>query len=739
MKQVFLHKGAVLLHNVETPILEEKEVLVKNYYSFISTGTESATVSASKKSLIKKFAGNMPVGVHKFVGALREHGFAGVMALVKAKKQQLFSLGYSCSGRIVQVGSKVENFRIGDYVACAGAGMAHHAEYVAVPENLVVKIEDKTYLKQASLTTIGAIALQGVRRAEVQLGEYVCVIGMGLIGQLTAQLAKRAGAIVFGVDIQQDRLDLARQLGVIDYAFNVQTDDVIKEVMFATRQYGVDTTIITAASNSGSLLQQAMCVTRRKGKVVLVGDVKIDFDRDPFYAKEIDLLISCSYGPGRYDKAYEREGHDYPYSYVRWTENRNMQLFALLVQNKQIVIDPLISYEYNIADAEKAYAQLRQKKTLGIVLSYTDNQEDACVLGARKEKMTPELYKKSTYSYVKESSAYTPPKNIMRVGVIGVGGFCKIKLLPIISKLKNVRIHSIIDVDAANLFSTAQIYEARRISNDSSKVFLDDDINALVIATPHCMHAQQALDGLLRGKAVFVEKPAAVTYSQLRALKEHLAQNPDSFYCVDFNRSFAPFITDIKNIISQRTNPLIMTYRMNAGLLPTDHWIQSEQNRGRIIGEACHIFDLFCFLTESQPEEVSVQTIGPNNSGMLITDNISVQIRMRDGSSCNLIYTSLGPKNMSKEYMELFFDGKSIIMNDFTQLTGYGLPMSFNKKVSTADKGHEILIKKFFHAAQQQVRTLPPIPYERIIMATELSLIVDELARKGGGCKVIDV
>lgn len=742
MRQVFLQRGDVYLQEVDAPLLGKKEILVRNHYSFISTGTEMATLVASEKSLLKKFSSNISENTSKVLDAVREHGIGGTLALVKAKRKQIMPLGYSSAGQVIQIGTEVTRFRVGDFVACAGAGIANHADLVTVPENLAVKVDNKEFLKQASLTTIGAIALQGVRRAQVQLGETVCVVGLGLIGQLTVQLVKQAGCTVFGMDLQKQRLDLAKEFGA-DHVFNPMSHDVIKEIAFATSHHGVDTTIITAASQSGTILQQAMHVTRRKGKVVIVGDIKLDFERNPFYSKEIDLLMSCSYGPGRYDASYEKKGNDYPYPYVRWTENRNMQLFVRLIQNKQINVDPLFSYQYDVCDVEKAYEHLKKNQALGVVLSYEKHKkepeeeikdQDVEQKQRRTNKLFPssQTYQKREYSYSKDVSIYSTPQGKIRVGVIGVGGFCKLKLLPIVSKIKQARIHSIVDIDAANSINIARMYDAQRVTNDYQKIINDDDINAVIIATPHGLHAQQTIDCLKKGKAVFVEKPAAVSFEQLNMLKDFFEKHSSSFYCVDFNRSFSPFVQSIKEVVCKRTNPLVINYRMNAGIIPADHWIQSDANRGRIIGEACHIFELFNFLTGSQPDSVAVHSVPPVGKDIQCTDNVVVQIQMKDGSCCTLTYVALGSNKLEKESMEVFFDGKSIVMKDFVELIGYGLPMSFNKKLSSPDKGHEALLKQFFCAAKQP-KCNNPLSVKRIFMATEISLIVDKLARQGGG------
>jgi len=719
VKQVFVQKGNVLLKDVDCPSFSDKEVLVKVFYSFISSGTEAATISISGQSLVQKVTTKLASNIQKISGAIKENGIVGTLGLVKDKMNQLLPLGYSCSGQVVAVGKSVQGIRVGDYVACAGSGIANHAEIVSVPRNLLVKLSDENFLKQTSLTTIGAIAMQGVRRSSLQLGENVCVIGLGLLGQLTVQMAKLAGCRVIAIDLQDARLDLAKKFGA-DLVLNAGKADVENDIMFATSHQGVDATIITAASSSGTVIQQAMNATRRKGRVVLVGDVKLDFDRDPFYSKEIDFLISCSYGPGRYDDMYEKGGNDYPYAYVRWTENRNMELFVSLVQQGKLDVDSLISQEFGIDQIEMAYAQLQNKDSLGLILSYPQNEKMDFV---------------QNFSYdlsLADYKSYVRPSGRISTAVVGVGGFAKIKLLPLISKNKNVKIDAVIDSLPANAINVAQRYSAAKVGNDYKNILNDENINAVVIATPHVLHAQQSLDFLRAGKAVFVEKPAAVTFEQLENLSNFFKNKPTSLFCVDFNRSFAPMIKRVKDTLKQRQNPMLVSYRMNAGFIPKEHWIQSEANRGRVIGEACHIFDLFCFLTDAKPISVSVHSINHQGSDVLSNDNFVTQFNMSDGSCCSLVYSALGSGKMSKERMEVFFDGKSLVMDDYSSLSGYGLPSSFNVTSKAQDKGHEDLLNKFFDAATKS-DCESPIPFERIFLATKMSLVVDKLARVGGG------
>ncbi|MEX0849120.1 MAG: bi-domain-containing oxidoreductase [Candidatus Dependentiae bacterium] len=715
MRQVFLQKGAVVVKEVCQPAMDAYDVLVAVHYSFISSGTESATIAQAEQNSLFS---NATTKIKKVLESVASHGIEGTAALIKSKlKGESQALGYSCSGRVLAVGSKVRQLRIGDYVACAGAGYAHHADLVCVPEHLTVKVS-QTHLKEASITTIGAIALQGIRQADLKLGENVCVIGLGLIGQLTVQLAKKSGCNVVGIDLLEDRLDLAKQAGA-DWVLHPTSDNIKQEIDYITHHYGVDATIITAAAQGDTLVQQAMELTRKKGKVVLVGDVNLQFDRSPFYSKEIDFKISCSYGPGRYDPVYEQQGVDYPLPYVRWTENRNMQAFVQLLQKDEIDISMLATQEATLDTIAQAYEHIREQNGLGVLVAY-DVDEHTEHSDEKKDEKSCDV-------------RFIPARrDVIRVGMIGAGGFAKVKLMPAISKLKNTKINAVADVDVTSSMNSSKVYGAAKACSDYTDLFTEDVVDAVVIASPHKFHAAQSMDALSHGKAVFLEKPMVTDWQQLQDMRSFLKMYPNAPFCVDYNRSFAPFIQKIKKETDKRSGPMIMHYRMNAGFISKDHWVQTDIGAGRIIGEACHIVDLFCYLTNTKPIAVSVESMHSANENIFPTDNFSVQMSFEDGSVCSLLYTSVGSKHLPKERMELFFDGKSIVMDDYKTLKGYGLYTGFDEQSSCQDKGHATLLKQFFDACSQPTFN-PPISYERLDRVAELTLIIDALACNSGG------
>jgi predicted dehydrogenase/threonine dehydrogenase-like Zn-dependent dehydrogenase len=724
VRQVFIDKGNLSIQEVAQPLLHEYGVLISVHYSFISSGTEVATIESAKQSVLFS---SVPEKVKKVLESLSNNGLQGTISLIQSRVHgQLQTLGYSCSGRVVAIGSKVKRFGPGDLVACAGAGIANHADIVCVPENLLVKVSDEKHLKEASITTIGAIAMQGIRRAQLQLGEAVCVIGLGLLGQVTVQLAKLAGCKVIGIDLIQERLMLAQRLGA-DAVYNPAECNVKKEIEYITQHQGVDTTLVTAASHSSAIVQHAMEWTRKKGKVVIVGDVGLDLERAPLYQKEIDFLISCSYGPGRYDPVYEQEGNDYPYAYVRWTENRNMQAFVELIEQGKINVTNLITAQVTLETIKEAYELIQNKQGLGVVVDYAHNQQQVTIKPAISVK---ELAHKNTITFMPALKDRTTQ---IRVGVVGAGGFAKIKLMPIIVGINNVKINAVVDADIVNSINVSRQYGVKKALVDDADLFNEDLADVVLIASPHRYHCDQALRALHNGCAVFLEKPMVTDFDQLHRFNNFLNQYPDAPLTVDYNRSFAPFMQKIKKEVEKRHSPLIVHYRMNAGFVPKEHWLQTEIGAGRLIGEACHIFDLFCYLTDSKPTALSVESLNAGRDDLFPTDNFSVQVGFADGSICTLLYTALGHPKLGKERMEVFFDSKSIVMDDYLSLHGFGLPSAFNEKVKTADKGHELLIKQFFNFIKRKEGA--PINIERLKQVAEITLLIDQLACQGGGNK----
>jgi predicted dehydrogenase/threonine dehydrogenase-like Zn-dependent dehydrogenase len=671
MRQILVNRGRISLENVPVPLVEPGHVLVEVAYSLISAGTETTGVAQSGKSLIQR-ALEKPERIQKVIEHLKSQGIQKTVAVVRGLQDQSTPTGYSCSGIVIQVGAGITDLKIGDHVACAGAGYANHAEIVLAPRNLVVKVPDRCDLRDAASMTLGSIAMQGVRRADLRLGEIVAVIGLGLVGQLTVQLLQAAGCRVIGIDLDSRRVELARQLGP-EGAFTSDTADIIKEVYHRTASHGVDATIITAASSSNAIVQQAMEITRKKGRVVLVGDVGLSLNRSPFYEKEIDFLISSSYGPGRYDSHYEEKGIEYPYAYVRWTENRNMQEYLRLVNEGKVKLGSILEREYELAQAAQAYEELSTapEKPLGVLLRYPIADEDL-----RRKKLETQVVLRNASIEGK-----------IRIAIIGAGAFAKSIHLPNLQKLSHLyHIRAIVSGTGSNAKETAQQIGADYASTNYQDVLDDPDVDAVLICTRHHLHAQQAIQAAQAGKAIFLEKPMALNQEELERLVDVLHETKVPFM-VGYNRRFSPAAQQIKDLVAGRQSPLMILYRMNAGYLPPDHWTQTAEGGGRIIGEACHIFDLFQYLIESPVLEVSATPIVPQSEHILASDNMSVTLRYDDGSVATLVYTALGSTDFSKEYMEVYTDGKVITVDDYRELRLSSFPAkswSFNVQ----QKGH---------------------------------------------------
>lgn len=703
MKQVLIRRGQAIIETVPTPLIEPGHVLIEVAYSLISAGTEVSGLQHSGKSLVER-AKEHPERIGKVLDYLRQQGIQKTVALVRTQLDAPLPTGYSCSGIVIQVGSGITDLQPGDRVACAGAGIANHAEIVVVPRNLLVKVPDGCNLKDAASVTLGAIAMQGVRRADPRLGEIVAVIGLGLLGQITVQLLKAAGCLVIGMDLDARRVALARQSGA-DHTFVSSEVDIQAEIRRLTEGHGMDVVIITAASTSDVIVQQAMEITRKKGRVVVVGAVGLGLQRSPFYEKEIDFLISCSYGPGRYDESYEQHGMDYPYAYVRWTENRNLQEYLRLIARGLIKLDAILEREYAVDQAKQAFLVLQtdMDKPLGILLRYGSNGATAL---ATKRSTRVNLQSISTDGRV-------------RLAVVGAGSFARDTLLPLIKQLAaNVQLRAVVSATGSNARTVAEQFGAAYASTNLDDVLTDPDIDAVVIATRHNLHAQQVVAALKAGKHVYCEKPLALTEQELSIIIEYYGYKFNDFasrqepiivssewpvLAVGFNRRFSPAVHAMKTILEQQHGPMMLLYRVNAGYLPPEHWVHGPEGGGRLIGEGCHMIDLFQALVQAPLVEVCSQNLRPESAHILATDNITTSLKYADGSVATLLYTALGNSHLGKEYLEVHIEGQTLVLDDFSQLSLY---KNRNKKIlwqsTKIDKGHLASLQTFIKATSER-------------------------------------
>jgi predicted dehydrogenase/threonine dehydrogenase-like Zn-dependent dehydrogenase len=656
VKQVLISRGSVIVEDVPVPGIGPGEVLVQVRSSCLSIGTEMSGLRSSAVPLWHR-ALRHPEKVAATVRMAVTKGLKRTWNLIEQKQGERRQTGYSAAGVIIEVGSDIKDLALGDRVACAGGGYAVHAEFIRVPRNLCVPLDDSIDWDSASTVTLGAIALQGVRRAQPTLGETFVVIGLGILGQLTLQLLRANGCRTIGIDIDSDRLELAAKLGM-NVGLDAGNGD-LDQVARLTDGLGADGAIITAATPSDTVVSQAFKVCRKKGRVVLVGDVGLNLNRDDFYIKEIDFHISTSYGPGRYDHRYEEQGLDYPAAYVRWTENRNMAEYLRLVAEENVKLEPLISARFPITDAAKAYETLNvgTAKPLMVLLTYPDNNVEPI------RTLT-----------IGKSVGATPGK--IRVAIIGAGAFAQSIHLPNLHSLNDrFTIHSVVSRSGHKASAAAKRFGAVNASTDFGEVLADSEVNAVIIATRHHLHAEMALRALKAGKHVLVEKPLALQASELEALDDFIsAQDRQSapVLLTGYNRRFSVYATRMAQLLEHRSGPFLLDYRMNAGYIPMDHWVHGPEGGGRNLGEACHIYDLFTFLANAEAIQVSALGIAPRSAHYARNDNFIATLRFADGSVASLTYAALGSTNYAKETADLHVDGKTAVMHDYTKLDVYG-------------------------------------------------------------------
>jgi predicted dehydrogenase/threonine dehydrogenase-like Zn-dependent dehydrogenase len=709
MKQVVqnFRTGELTVEQLPPPALRPGGVLVRTAYSLISSGTERTIVETAQSSLIDK-ARSRPDLVRQVLDTVRREGIGSAYEKVKSRLSQMKALGYSAAGVVTAVGAGAQEFRVGDRIACAGAGYASHAEIIYVPRNLCCKLPDAASLEAACYTTVGAIALQGVRQADPRLGESVAVIGLGLVGQLTVQLLKAAGCQVVAIDIDDDACELAKKSG----ADLVASDSASARAACAalTQDRGADCVVITAATKSSQPIELAAELARDRARVVVVGLVGMDVPRHSFYAKELELRLSRSYGPGRYDAEYEEKGTDYPIGYVRWTEKRNMEAFLRLAADGKINTDLLTTHRFTVAKAAQAYDLITsgRQRYCGVVLQYPASEED------EKPVMTTTRVK-------------TVSPDALGISFIGAGNFARGVLLPIVKRITNVQLLGAGAATGLSAKNTADQFGFSYSTTDSEQILADENAKVVFIATRHDSHAQLAAAALGRGKHVFVEKPLAITGEGLREVAD-AARHSSGLLMVGYNRRFAPIANDIKKRFANRAGPMTIVYRVNAGQLPADHWTQdAAEGGGRIIGEVCHFIDLVQYLTDALPARVSADAVARRHTGGLVDDSTVITMNMTDGSMASIVYAASGDSSVAKERIEMFCDSSVATIDDFKNGAFVHDRKTARVGGGAQDKGHAGEIKAFLDAVRG--RTGAPIGLESLIATTLATLAIIESAR----------
>lgn len=701
-----LGSGDMEVQDVPVPQIGPGFVLVRNHYSIISGGTEGSTVTAARKSLIGK-AKERPQQVKQVIDTLKNQGPVQTYRAVMKKLDSYSPLGYSCAGEVVEVGEGVSEFKVGDLVACAGVGYANHAEIVAVPVNLCVKLAENANLKHAAYNTLGAISMQGVRQADLRVGETCVVIGLGLLGQLACMILKASGVHVIGVDVLQSSVEHALANGIVDHGFTRDAPGLEDRIHAASYGNGADAIIIAAATNSTDPINFSGVIARKKGRVVVLGAVPTGFERDPhWYRKELELRMACSYGPGRYDPEYEEKGLDYPLAYVRWTEKRNMEAFQRLIEKGLMPLDCLTTHEFAFEEAPKAFDIIANKSEpyIGIALRY-------------------DASKPLVRGVIPVKGAVTSPEAAVSVSFIGAGSYAQSHLLPNVPDRKEVQRVGVISNTGTTSKRVAEKYGFSFCTSEEAEI-LSEQTNTVFIATRHDSHADYVMKALSAGKNVFVEKPLCLNMAQLEEIAS-LRASSGKAVMVGFNRRFSPHVQTIKSRLG--SGPMSMIYRVNAGSIPADSWIQDmEVGGGRIVGEACHFIDLLTYLNGSLPKAVSAMAL-PDPDGLNDTVNISIQFENR--STGVVAYYANGAKDLPKEYLEVFASGSSAILMDFKELRIYGKGKAVRNRLWNQNKGQREMVGAFIDSLLRDGSS--PIAFDDIYAVTKACFLVLESVRNG--------
>jgi predicted dehydrogenase len=703
-----MKNGRIFVDDVPIPPVGGGQVRVHVIASCISSGTELARLESSENLILEQVRSKRWALADQILTTLRSRGLQGLRRIIEEKLTFASPVGYSVAGVVDAVGPGVTEFLPGDSVACVGPGYANHAEVVTLPKNLVIPVPRGLTFHVASTVAVGGIALQGVRQLEPQFGERVGVIGLGILGQIAAQILRASGCRVVGLDMDVARLELAKSLGLHD-GFSVDTPRLEETVMRLTEGHGLDKVLVTAASPSSDPLRLAIRLCRLKGRVAVIGEVGTDLDRGEMYRKEIELRMSMSYGPGRYDPQYEEQGIDYPFAYVRWTQRRNLEAYLQALADGRVNVSSLVSKEFPIEEADEAYRYLRDTRPRPIMVLLTYPSRSSLTEGPAMQIIAPSP---------KQSGAIS-------VAVVGAGAFAREVLLPNLAGLKGrYLIHAVVSRTPAQAKMVARQYHARYATTDYEQALQDPNVDAVVIATRHHLHAPMAILALQAGKAVFLEKPLAINAEQLDQLEKMLQERPAPLL-VGFNRRFSPLAVASRELLAGATGPWMIHYRVNTGYC-MPHWIFSEEGGGRIIGEACHMLDFFDSFIGQPVEESTLRTLGTKNASGRPEDNFACTLRYADGSLCTLTYTSLGPSQKNREYIEIFRGGRLCVINDFFRLDVHGHRWKGSRSWKQQKGYREELMAfhDYLHAPNKA-----PISLASMIQTTALSFYLAEQAR----------
>ena len=709
MRQILQQAGTgeIAVLDVPAPKLLPGCVLVRMAASLISAGTERASCEFAGKNLLQK-ANARPDLVREVIRKVRRDGLFSAVAAVRSRLDLPNALGYSSSGTVIGIGQGVTDLSVGDRVACAGANYAVHAEFACIPRLLAARIHPNSTVsfEEAAFSTLGAVALHGVRTADAKLGDVVAVIGLGLLGQLTVQILKAAGCRVLGMDIAPERAELALRLGADDVC--ISRDGLRDLCLQHSNGHGADAVLITAETPSSEPIDVAGEVARDRAVVVAVGTVGMDIQRKIYFEKELDFRISRSYGPGRYDSAYEQKGRDYPIGYVRWTETRNMEAFLQLLSDGKVDVQSLITHRFPVERSFGAYELITGRMGqpfLGVLITYPGQAEPS-----REIQL---VGKGTAAALVRESS--------MGIGVLGAGSFAMGTLLPALKQLNRVGLVGVCAANGSHARHAAAKFGFQYCTTEEQRILDDPDINTVVIATRHHLHATQVLAALSAGKNIFCEKPLCLSEIELAEIVRAYASSAgDRLLMVGFNRRFAPMAIKMRAFLQQVQEPMALHYRINAGFIARDHWVNdSEQGGGRLLGEVCHFIDFLIFIAGALPIEVQTRSVA--SLEQYSDDNLVISLRFANGSQGTISYLANGDRAYSKERLEVFGGGAVAVLEDFRrlELVRHGRRQTFRSRFRQ-DKGHRGELEAF--AAAVCGRGEPPIPFDQIVSTTLATL-----------------